>query len=82
MNAVMAHHEVVVTNPTEQEAAGATIGRQTDVWIPLLSATFATGSRMAVEMARCGNHKPISTPAWKSRKERGIPIFPQAISRF
>jgi hypothetical protein len=30
MNAVMAHHEVVVTNPTAHEAA-ATIGRQTDV---------------------------------------------------
>jgi hypothetical protein len=56
MNAVMAHHEVVVTNPAA-EAAGVTIGRQTDVWMPLLSATFATGSRMAVEMA----------PVWKLR---------------
>jgi hypothetical protein len=27
------------------------IGRQTDVWIPLLSAMFETGSRMDVEMA-------------------------------
>jgi hypothetical protein len=58
MNAVMAHHEVVVTNPTAHEVAGATIGRQTDVWIPLLSATFA-GLRMAVEMA----------PVWKLRDE-------------
>ena len=65
MNAVMAHHEVVVTNPTAQEAAGATIGRQTDVWIPLLSATFATGSRMAVEMA----------PVWNYEMEAAVKVL-------
>ena len=26
-----------------------------------------------------GNHKPISTGPWKSRTEREIPTFPQAI---
>ena len=27
-----------------------------------------------------GNHRPISTAAWKSREEREIPTFPQAAS--
>jgi hypothetical protein len=65
MNAVMAHYEVVVTNPTAQEAAGATIGRQTHLWIPLLSVTFATGSRMAVEMA----------PVWNLRDELAVKVL-------
>jgi hypothetical protein len=29
-----------------------------------------------------GNHKTISTGAWKSRTEREIPTFPQADSPF
>jgi hypothetical protein len=28
-----------------------------------------------------GNHRPISTAAWKSRTEREIPTFPQADHR-
>jgi hypothetical protein len=57
MNAVMAHYEVVVTNPTAQAAAGATIGRQTDVWIPLLSVRFATDHGWLWKWRRCGNHE-------------------------
>ena len=31
---------------------------------------------------RRGNHRTISTAAWKSRTEREIPTFPQAAFRF
>jgi hypothetical protein len=57
MNAVMGHHEVVVTNPTAQDAAGATIGRQTDVWIPCCPPRSRRDHGWLRKWRRCENYE-------------------------
>jgi hypothetical protein len=66
---------------TGQDALGTTIASEARGWDPpSLPEEVMTNSnnRAAVEMTLRGNHKTISTGAWKSRTEREIPTFPQA----
>jgi hypothetical protein len=70
--------EAIVRNPTAQEAAGATIAIPPDVWIPPRIVMSRRDHGRLWKWRRRGNHKSISTAAWKSRTEREIPTFPQA----
>ena len=78
MNAAIEVWEVIVRNPTAQEAVGATIATRPDVGIPQQIVLSRRDHERLWKWRPCGNHKPISTAAWKSRTAREIPTFPQA----
>jgi hypothetical protein len=69
---------------TAQDAPGATIDGQAMVGYPSISkAEVMNKSNRKMQLWKWrsyGNHRTISTRPWKSRTEREIPTFPQAIT--
>jgi hypothetical protein len=72
----------IIPQPNPQEAVGATITIGASIWIPpsMVGHDRSEDETRLWKWRAHGNHKTISTGAWKSRAEREIPTFPQAAS--
>ena len=72
----------IIAHPTPQEAVGTTIATGARGWYPqsIVGYDRHEEETRLWKWRAYGNHKTISTAAWKSRREREIPTFPQAAS--